>query len=70
MRLSQHGKKLTRAERAGSFCALNPLTAAVLGMLFLGERPGLPGFVGAALILAGILLQKLPERRAKAAPIS
>lgn len=59
------------AERAGSFCALNPLTAAVLGMLFLRERPGLPGFVGAALILAGILLQKLPERRAKAAaPIS
>ena len=55
------------AERAGSFCALNPLTAAILGTLVLHERPGVPGLIGAALILAGILLQKLPERRAKAA---
>lgn len=53
-------------DRAAQFCALNPLTASTLGVLFLGEKPGFPGIVGAALILSGIVLQnvriKLPER--------
>lgn len=54
----------TTAERAGMFCALNPLVASVLGVVFLHEQIGLQGLVGAALILAGILLSyaKLPER--------
>ena len=53
-------------DRAAQFCALNPLTASTLGVLFLGEKPGVPGIVGAALILSGIVLQnvriKLPKR--------
>lgn len=53
----------TTAERAGMFCALNPLVASVLGVVFLRERIGLQGIFGAALILAGILLSyaRIPE---------
>jgi drug/metabolite transporter (DMT)-like permease len=52
----------TTAERAGMFCALNPLVACVLGVVFLHEHIGAQGLVGAALILTGILLSyaKLP----------
>lgn len=46
----------TTAERAGMFCALNPLVASVLGVVFLHERIGAQGILGAALILSGILL--------------
>ena len=46
----------TTAERAGMFCALNPLVATTLGVVFLHEHIGLQGLVGAALILCGILL--------------
>ena len=55
----------TTAERAGMFCALNPLVASVLGVVFLHERIGGQGIFGAALILSGILLSyvKLPEHR-------
>ena len=49
------------AEKAGMFCALNPLTAAALGLLFLGERPTLPGILGAGLIGVGFLLRSLPQ---------
>ena len=53
----------TTAERSGMFCALNPLVAAVLGVVFLHEQLGLQSLIGAALILAGILhsYAKLPE---------
>lgn len=55
----------TTAERAGMFCALNPLVATLLGVVFLQERIGVQGLVGAALILAGIILSyvRLPEHR-------
>ena len=54
------------AERAGMFCALNPLTASLLGAVFLRERLGWLGFLGAGLILSGLLLQAAPApRRAK-----
>ncbi len=46
----------TTADRAGMFCALNPLTAALLGRLFLHETLGPRGLLGAALVLAGMLL--------------
>ena len=55
----------TTAERAGMFCALNPLVATLLGVVFLQERIGVQSLVGAALILAGIVLSyvRLPEHR-------
>lgn len=49
------------AEKAGLFCALNPLTAATLGILFLGERLSGMGFLGAGCIALGFLLRSLPE---------
>lgn len=56
-------QRYVSAERAGTFCALNPLTAAILGTVFLHERLGLWGLAGAALILTGILIQSLGERQ-------
>ena len=44
------------SERACVYCALNPLTAAILGVAFLNEPFGLSLAVGALLILTGIFL--------------
>lgn len=49
----------TTAERAGMFCALSPLSAGLLGVIFLDESLGLQGEAGAALILCGIALPNL-----------
>ena len=49
-------QRYTTAQRTGNLCALNPLFASVLGMVVLGETFSLQGAVGAALILAGLLL--------------
>jgi drug/metabolite transporter (DMT)-like permease len=46
-------------DTAAQFCAINPLTTTILGIIFLHEKPGVMGFVGAALILGGILLQNI-----------
>lgn len=56
-------QRYVSAKKAGLFCALNPLTAAVLGAVFLGERLGAAGLAGAALIAAGFILQSLPEKK-------
>jgi drug/metabolite transporter (DMT)-like permease len=52
----------TSAERAGMFCALNPMVASTLGVLFLGESFTVQSIIGGMFILAGILLAELPER--------
>ena len=51
----------TTAERAGLFCALNPMVAALLGVFFLQETFTVQSAIGGGLILAGILLSELPE---------
>ena len=51
----------TSAERAGMFCALNPMVAAVLGVVFLHEPFTGKTVIGGILILLGILLAELPE---------
>ena len=56
-------QRYVSAERAGLFCALNPLTAAVLGVLFLHEKMGPASFLGGVLILSGILLQGIPPKK-------
>ncbi len=53
----------TTADRAGMFCAINPLVASVLGVVFLHEQIAPQGALGAVLILAGILLSELPEEK-------
>ncbi|MBQ8091655.1 MAG: DMT family transporter [Pyramidobacter sp.] len=44
------------AERAGLFCALSPVSAGFLGWFVLGERLGVRGLIGAALVMTGILI--------------
>ncbi len=53
----------TSAERAGMFCALNPMVAAGLGVLFLQEPFTCKTLAGGILILLGILITELPERK-------
>ncbi len=53
----------TSAERAGMFCALNPMVAAGLGVVFLQEPFTGKTLIGGILILLGILLAELPERQ-------
>ena len=55
----------TTAERAGMFCALNPMVAAALGVIFLNEPFTAKTVIGGVLILLGILLSELPERQGK-----
>lgn len=47
------------AEKAGLFCALNPLSAGALGIVFLHESFGIFSVAGAALILTAILIQSV-----------
>lgn len=54
--LAQSG---TTAERAGMFCALSPLCAAVLGAAVFQEHFGLQSLFGAALIVGGIVISRL-----------
>ena len=60
-------QRYTSSERTGMLCALNPVTAASLGWIFLGEDPGWNGIAGGALVLFGIaisyLLERLPARK-------
>ena len=59
-------QRYVSTEIAGQFCALNPLTASILGIVFLDERLGAYGIIGAVLILAGILIQNLHLQRKSA----
>ena len=51
----------TTAERAGMFCALNPMVATILGIVFLHEAFTVHSAGGVGLLLAGILIAELPE---------
>lgn len=59
----------TTAERAGMFCALNPMVAAGLGIAFLHEPFTGKTIVGGILILFGIIFAELPERQRKRRPL-
>lgn len=47
-------QKYTTAERTSLLGAFNPLTASVLGIIFLGERMNFANIIGAVLVLLGI----------------
>ncbi|MEV6575374.1 EamA family transporter [Streptomyces sp. NPDC051577] len=51
------------AATTGTLSLTEPLVATVLGVLVLGERPGTAAAGGAALLLLGLVLVSLPERR-------
>lgn len=52
----------TTSEHTGLISSLNPVVAAILGAIFLGERFGAKGILGAALILTAILIQNYLEK--------
>ena len=62
----QKGVTLIGPARAGPFMYLMPAYAAVLAMLFLGERLALFHMIGFGLILSGVMLASAPARRAVA----
>jgi len=65
--LFAHGlKRLTAAETA-TLTLAEPLTAALLGVIVLSERLSAPAAIGAALVLAGLLVLAAPERRRRLA---
>ena len=59
-------QRYTTADRAAQLCAINPLSTAVLSAIFLQERMGVQGIIGAALILLGIVLHNYHKTGADA----
>lgn len=57
------GQRYTTPERVGVLSLLNPVTAAVLGVIFLSEVMSLTMIIGAALILLAILIPSLIDLR-------
>lgn len=55
-------QKYTSSDKAGLYCALNPLIAAVLGYSFLQEEFTRNSLLGAALIIGSIAVSALLER--------
>ena len=56
-------QKYTSSDKAGLYCALNPLIAAVLGYAFLHESFTRNSLLGAVLIIGSIVAASLLERR-------
>lgn len=55
----------TSAETAGLLCALNPLVASVLGVVFLHETLSAKAILGGLLVLAGIILYSAKTKPAE-----
>ena len=55
----------TSAETAGLLCALNPLVASVLGVVFLHEVLSAKAILGGLLVLAGIILYSVKTKPAE-----
>ena len=53
---------------AATLTLAEPLTAAALGAVVLGERPGALAVAGAALVLVGLIALSLPQRRGTSKP--
>lgn len=59
------GQRHAKASVAAMIMSLEALWGAVGGALLLGERFTIAGYVGAALMMAGILLAQVPSRTAR-----
>lgn len=57
------GVKVTRAPSAATASLAEPLVATVLGVFLLDEAPGLGGWSGILLIISGLMILGLGERR-------
>jgi len=61
--LFARGLRALPATEVATIVLAEPLVAAVLGALVLGERIGLAGAAGAALVLAGLAVLAAPQRQ-------
>jgi DME family drug/metabolite transporter len=61
--LFARGLKRLSASETATLTLAEPLTAALLGVIVLGERMAAPAAVGAALILGGLLVLAAPDVR-------
>lgn len=59
------GLRALRADQAVSMSLAEPLTAALLGLLLLGERPGMPAVAGGLLILVGLTVLSIRPAEAR-----
>ena len=58
-------QKYTSAERVGILFCLEPVFAAMIGVIYLHEPFGLNGLIGAALVLTGVILSgRVVKKRA------
>ena len=69
--LFARGLERTGASETATLTLAEPLTAAALGVIALGERPGLAAAAGAAMVLGGLAVLALRpgKREAETAPI-
>ncbi|MFC7686335.1 DMT family transporter [Ureibacillus sp. GCM10028918] len=56
-------QKYTTPESTGFLFSLEPVFSAIFAFLFLGENMGVQGYLGALLILAGVLIANTPLKR-------
>lgn len=66
--LFARGLRVLGAGETATLTLAEPLTATLLGLVVLGERPGAIGAVGAALVLAGLGTLGIPRRPVEPAP--
>lgn len=60
------GLKKVPASRAGVFTVMLPISAAAIGVLFMGERLTTLQVIAFAIALLGLVLATFPGRRAQA----
>lgn len=51
-----HGLRFTEVPTTATLSLAEPVTATVLGLILLAERPGLGGWIGVVLVLTGLML--------------
>jgi drug/metabolite transporter (DMT)-like permease len=61
-------QKYTTAERTGIIFSMEPLFVALFGFIFLDEVLGVPKYIGAALILGGVLISGRRRRDDRTGP--
>jgi DME family drug/metabolite transporter len=66
--LFAHGLRLLPASEVATLTLAEPVTAAALGAIVLGERPGAPAVVGIVLVIAGLAVLALRGQRGDPVP--
>lgn len=56
-------QKYIKSERTSMISALNPVSAGIMGSVFRRENLGISGILGAALVMAGILIQNVKTKK-------